>query len=322
MTRLAATGLSLLLALVVGCGEDTAEYRVSGGVGGSPSADGTVSGMLPDGAPGDGDATAVDPVVGAEVVVRDQAGREIHLPAPPDRVVSLVPAATGVVLALGQGHRLVGRTDYDRDPRLEAIPSVGGGLHPSLERLASLEPGIVIRFEGDQDRATPSALDRAGIPHLAVRPDRLDDVFAMIELVGRTLDVQARAEALAEELRGELETVRERVGERTPVRTLFLLGGDPPWVAGPGTFIHELVEIAGGRNVLVEGEVPLYGPMSVEEIVQREVDLLLIPEGGQVPSGLRRFEVMRVSGDVQSPGVGLGGAARELSRALHPEVWE
>lgn len=257
----------------------------------------------------------------APVVVRDQAGREIRLCSTPRRIVSLVPAATGILLALGEGDRLIGRTDYDGDAAVDHLPSVGGGLHPSLELLTSLEPHVVIRFEGDQDRATPSALERAGIAHLAVRPDRLADIFGMIALLGEMLALPDRAEELEGELRRELSEVRERVAGRPPVRTLFLLGGDPPWVAGPGTFIHELVEIAGGLNVLGEGEVPLYGPISVEEVIRRHVALLLIPEAGQVPTGLRRLQVARLSGDVQSPGVGVGGSAREISRVLHPEAW-
>ncbi|TVR60450.1 MAG: hypothetical protein EA422_13875 [Gemmatimonadales bacterium] len=299
-----------LLGMLSGCGGDSAP----GPEGGSNA----TGDLRPE-------ATAVGQMGqeghGAPVVVRDQAGREIRLPSPPRRIISLVPAATGILLALGEGDRLVGRTDYDRDAAVDHLPSVGGGLHPSLELLTSLQPDIVIRFEGDQDRATPSALERAGIAHLAVRPDRLDDVFGMITLLGEMLDLTERAAALEAELRGELAEVRERVAGRPPVRTLFLLGGDPPWVAGPGTFLHEVVEIAGGLNVLEEGEVPLYGPLSVEEVIRRDVALLLVPETGRIPTGLRRLEFARLSGEVQSPGVGVGASAREISRVLHPEAW-
>ncbi len=305
--RLGPLVLFVLLGLAAGCGGESAP-----GTG--------------DGSPGTRDRQPESPTVaeggpGEAVVVRDQAGREVQLPSPPARVISLVPAATGILLAMGEGDRLVGRTDYDGDPAVDHLPSVGGGLHPSLELLTSLDPHIVIRFEGDQDRATPSALERAGIPHLAVRPDRLDDIFEMIALLGDLLGVPGQAEALESELRGELAEVQDRIAGEPPVRTLFLLGGDPPWVAGPGTFLHELVEIAGGLNVLDEGEVPLYGPVSVEEVIRREVSILLIPETGRVPAGLRRLEVARLSGDVQSPGVGVGESAREISRALHPEAW-
>ena len=310
----------MLLFVAAGCGEGSVESQESVPPGDRSGA----AGVTPEfGSTAVGNREAA--VAGEENVdltFSDQAGREIHLPAPPGRIVSLVPAATGIILALGEGHRLVGRTDYDQEPQLAELPSVGGGLHPSLERLTSLEPDLVIRFEGDQDRATPSALERAGIVHMGVRPDRLDDIFRMIELLGAALDVPHQAATLTAQLQEELDSVRARIDQRPPVRTLFLLGGDPPWVAGPGTFIHELVEIAGGRNVLEAGEVPLYGPVSVEAIAQREVDVLLVPEGGQVPTGLRRLEVVRVSGAVQSPGVGLGEAARELSRVLHPEVWQ
>lgn len=233
----------------------------------------------------------------------------------PRRVVSLVPAATEILLALGMRDRIVARNDFDGDASLQALPSVGGGLHPSMERLVAVGPDLVIRFEGEQDRATPSALDRAGIAHVGVRPDRIDDVRRIVLQLGGIMGVPERAEALVAELDRELDEVRAGAPRTDRPRVAFLLGGSPPWAVGPDTFLSELLEIAGGENVLADAG-PLYGPVSVETILARRVDLVLIPEGSRLPVALEHLPVRRLPEAVQSPGLGLGASARAIARAI------
>ncbi len=237
----------------------------------------------------------------------------------PRRIVSLVPAATEILLALGEGDRLVARTDYDLGPELAQLPSVGGGLHPSLERLVALDPDLVIRFEGDQDRATPAALDRASIPHLGIRPDRIEDIRRIVREIADAVGATERGEALLHEMDDTLAEVREAARGRLQLRVAFLLGGDPPWAVGRGTFMNELLETAGGENALAD-LTRTYGPISVETILAREVDLILIPEGGRLPPALGAVPVRRVPEIVRSPGVAVGEAARAIARILDEEA--
>jgi iron complex transport system substrate-binding protein len=254
--------------------------------------------------------------------VTDRAGRTLVLEGSPKRIVSLVPSATSTLLELGKGELIVGRTDYDLDPRLSSVPSVGGGLGPSLERLISLDPELVIRFEGVEDRGTPPALDRAGIPHLAVRPDRMADIFEMIRLLGSVTGDLPAAERLITRLEEGVHEVREKVRDVPTRRVAFLLGGDPPWAVTGGTFLHELLEIAGGENVL-EDAGPRGAPLniSLEAVVRSEPELILAPEGVALPGALSHIEVRRVPAEVQQPGVGLVRSAEAISRVLHPERW-
>jgi iron complex transport system substrate-binding protein len=271
--------------------------------------------------PGGTDATpGEDPGGEATLRLRDWSGRAVVLPEPPERIVSLVPAATQALLELGAGDRLVGRTDFDRDPRVAHLPSVGGGIGPSIEHVVRLAPDLVVRFEGEQDRGTPPLLERAGIPHLGVRPDRIEDVREMVRLLGRATGHESEAEELVAAMDAELAAVQVRVADLERPRVAFLLGGDPPWVATGDTFLHELLEIAGGENVLA-GAGTLYAPVSVEEIVRRDVDLLLAPESATIPGALARIPLRRLPDAVQSPGVGLAASARHISRAVHPERW-
>ena len=271
---------------------------------------------------GPGDAReAPAPTADSEIVVTDAAGRVVRLDHSPTRVVSLIPAVTRLMVELGAREALVGRTDFDTLAILSALPSVGGGLQPDLERILTLAPELVIRFEGDQDRVTGPALDRRGIPHMGVRPDRVDDIRAIVRQMGQVMGRTAAADSLIVRMNGELEGVRTRVAGQPRRRVAYVLGGTPPWVAGPGTFIADLLEVAGGENVFADlGQ--LYAPVSLEELVARDVDLFVVGRGTVVNPVLRdHAPVIEVSTDVESPGTGLGRSALELARALHPDAF-
>jgi iron complex transport system substrate-binding protein len=252
------------------------------------------------------------------VRVIDDAGETLNLEEPPQRILSLVPSATGILLALGQRDRLVGRTDYDLAPEVADLPSVGGGLGASVERIVALNPDLVIHFRADSDPGTPRQLEAAGIPHLAIRPDRIEDIRRILRLIGTVVHEAARADSLVASLDSGLADVSERVAG-TPRPRVVLIGGDPPTVAGSGTFLHELLGIAGGDNVFADvGE--LYAPVSLEEILRREADLILVPESVRVPPVLESIPVRRIPLDVLTPGLEVTTSARVLASILHPEL--
>jgi len=113
-----------------------------------------------------GDAGARRPSAPADssVSVVDDAGRTVTLPHPARRIVALVPAVTETVIALGVADRLVGRTDYDRGAAVERLPSVGGGLDPSIEKLVSLRPDLVLGWETSGRTELRDRLTALGIP--------------------------------------------------------------------------------------------------------------------------------------------------------------
>lgn len=289
----AAVGLGLLLlVLASGCGPD------------EPAVEADDVGRAP----------------GDSISLVDDAGRELLLPRPPRRIVSLVPSATEILLALEAADRIVARTEYDSVPALEELPSVGGGLHPNLERLVAMDPDLVIRFAGPSDRETPARLTELGIPHLAVRPDGIEDVRRIVRLLGRVTAAPGRADSLVARMDSTLSTVRARVESRPPRQVAFVLGGSPPWVAGPGTFVDELLRVAGGRNVFADlGE--LYGPVSREAFVSRPVDLVITSQREELDFVPEDVPVHRVSPDVETPGLDLGESARTLARILHPRAF-
>jgi len=251
----------------------------------------------------------------------DAAGHTHTVGPAPTRILSLVPSATLALLELGEGGRLVGRTEYDTAAALAHLPSVGGGLGPNLEMVLSLQPDLVIRFAGPSDPLTPQQLDRLGIAHFAVRPDGIEDVRRIVGQLGTLTGAEERALSVMAALDSALDDVRARVAGRAPVRAVFLVNGTPPWAAGPGTFMDELIRLAGGVNVFSDLDA-LYAPVSPEELVARGADVILtLNATGLDPRLVRGALVREVGEGVQVPGPGLGASARAVARALHPAAF-
>jgi iron complex transport system substrate-binding protein len=257
---------------------------------------------------------------GATIELADAEGRMVRLESPAMRIVSLVPSVTETLIALDTGERLVARTDYDPQEVLAELPSVGGGFGPDLETLAAVRPDLVVRFGGDSDPSTVRRLDDLGIAHVAVRPDRLEDVWTIVAQMGVLLDVRDRATALQEGLQAELDLVRAAVADRDPVRAAYLMGGSPPWSAGSGTYVDQLITLGGGENVL--GDVGArFGAVSPEVIATREIDVILLSEGSDIDARLLEGRTVRsLSGAVELPGPRIAQAAREVASALHPDL--
>jgi len=253
-------------------------------------------------------------LAGFDVV--DASGTTHHMESPARRIISLVPSATLSLGALGAGDLLVARTDYDTAQWVAHLPSVGGGLLPSHETLVALEPDLVIRFEGDQDVETPQVLDQLGIRHVSIRPDRIADIREAIEILGAVSGRNAEANRLLRTMHATLSAVRDESATRDPVRVAYVLGGTPPWVAGFGTYVHEVLEIAGGTNVF-DDLGRLYASVSPEEFVAREIDVILTPVAASLPEGLPHgARVVEVGDLLELPGPDVGEVARRVARIL------
>lgn len=268
-----------------------------------------------------GESRADDPSRGAAdqrpVEIVDATGRTVLLDGPATRILSLVPSATLTLRAIGASDRLVGRTDYDDEPWASGLPSVGGGLEPNLEAIVTLRPDLVVRFAGSQDRRTPQRLDDLGIPHVAVRPDGIADVLETVRMLGQATGRRAEADSLATAIRSDLARLEARVAPLPRKSVAYVLGGTPPWVAGPGTYIHELVTLVGGDNVFADLDA-LYAPVSPEEVRSRRIEVVLA-------SGVEAFDrslapearIEIVDEGLEIPGPDLAISAHRLAELLH-----
>ena len=261
---------------------------------------------------GDGPAAAAD-----SIIVIDAADRRVALAGPARRIVSLVPSATATLHAIGATHALVGRTDFDRQPWAADLPSVGGGLEPSLEAIVALDPDLVVRFGGPQDPRTPRRLDELGVPFLTVRPDRIEDILETARLLGDVTGMVSGADSLTAVIESGLDEIRAAVAERRRLRVAYVLGGSPPWVSGPGTYIDEVLTLLGGDNVFADLGT-LYSAVSPEDLRTRDIDVVLLSASSQFDQSLAPdARVVTIGDALEIPGPDVVEAARHVAELLH-----
>ncbi len=212
---------------------------------------------------------------GSGIEVVDADGRVVRLARPAQRIVSLVPAQTDAVIALGAADRLLARTRFDADPAIARLPVIDDALTPSVEWLAEQRPDLVFAWPDRLSRSVVTRIVELGIPVYASASESLDDVRRGLRDLGVLLGLEAAAEALVAGLDATIDSVRASHSGQSRPRVLYLIGLDPPMAAGPGSFVHELIDIAGGVNVLGDA-AGLWPPVSLEEILVREPDVIVI----------------------------------------------
>lgn len=282
-----------------------------------------------------GEQHATASATNGSVTVVDDAGDTVRLAAPAKRVISLIPSATETIIALGATDRIVGRTRYDVAKAVDSVASVGGGLDPSTEAIVALHPDLVIGWDNDKRRAVRTKLATLNIPVFSLRTQDTSDVFRGIANLGKLLGRDSAATALASSIRATLNDVRHAVVGRPTRRVMFVIYPDPPTTAGPHTFIDELIGVAGGHSVFSDSR-ELWPMVSMEEVVKRQPDLLIVPQGEFKANAVDQFRarngwrdlkavheghIATVSADLtQRPGANIGEAARALQAAIHPET--
>ena len=275
----------------------------------------------------------------AAAAITDDFGRPVVLAAAPHRIVSLVPSITELIVALGAGERLAGRTDFDSEPTLQHLPSVGRGLTPSVEGLAGLRPDLVILWAsggGGGEDALVTHLGELGIPVYGVKTESVGDFERHAAQLGTMLGERRRADSLVAAIDEGLLGVRQAMEGADTVTVLYVVWHDPPMTSGPGTFIDSMITIAGGRNIF--GDAPSEWPqVSMEEIVRRDPDVLVLPSrqagdsagvawvyrtpGWRDLRATRGGRLIIVQADLfNRPGPRVVEAAAELASFLHPDL--
>jgi iron complex transport system substrate-binding protein len=208
--------------------------------------------------------------------VVDQLGRTVSVPRHPMRIVALAPSITEIVFALGAQDRLVGVTRFSDYPNAaQALPKVGSYVQLDLEKIVSLEPDLCIAVKDGNPKAVVSRLEALGVPVYAVDPRNLEAVMDTIAEIGGLLDAQKSAAALAAGLRNRIERVTGKAASAGSKPGVFFQIGITPIVSvGTDTFIHELIEMAGGRN-LAAGPTP-YPRFSREQVLALAPEVFII----------------------------------------------
>ena len=224
--------------------------------------------------------------------VVDDVGDTLRFARPATRIVSLSPATTELVFALGAGDRLIGRTRWcDYPPAALAVPSVGDGLPPNVEAVVAAAPDLVLLYRSPQNAPARARFREAGIPTLTLSFDHLDDVGRLSRLLGPLLGRPAAGDSSARAFEDAIATARERtqaIPDSLRPQVLLLAWDQPPIAIGAGSFQSEILTLAGATNLFADVPTPS-APVSVEAIAARDPDLILLSDTGQ-PAFARRPE--------------------------------
>jgi iron complex transport system substrate-binding protein len=260
--------------------------------------------------------------------------------AQPKRIISLVPATTEMLFAMGAQDRLAGVSNYDRFPKeVEALPRVGGLLDPNVERVLALKPDLVIVYDTQTDLKVQ--LERAGVAIYNYSHRGLADITQTMRELGVRVGAAAAADAAAARVEQQLAAIRARVAGRPRPKTLLVFGREPGTLrhinasAGYG-FLHDVLELAGGADVL--GDLQRQSAdMSTEMVLLRAPEVVLELHYGdslRQENMARERQVWNTLGSIPAvknnriylltgdefiiPGPRIVLAAEQFAEALHP----
>ncbi len=261
----------------------------------------------------------------------DDFGDPVRIGAPPVRIVSLNPATTEIMFSLGAGSRLVGRTKYDSWPdSAKLIPALGDGIQPNVEAVLAAHPDLVILYASQDNRPAAGRFRAAGVNTLSLKVDHISDFRRTVLMLGAILRDSARAKTVVDSVYRTLDSVRAATARLTRPSVFWHIWDAPVITIGSGSFMNELVDIAGGRNVYADIPGPS-AQVSLEDISRRNPDFILAGPIGkaQIASDSRWGIVRAARGNrifvvdtllVARPSLRLGEAAVSLANLLHPGV--
>lgn len=258
------------------------------------------------------------------------------------RIVSIVPATTEMLFAMGAGDRVVAVGSYDRFPAdVDKLPRVGALLDPDVERIIAMRPDLVVLYGTQTELRTQ--LERATIPFYPDTHRGLSDITETIRSLGARIGMETSANSLAARIEARLKEIRSRVANSERPRTLLVFGRDKGTLtnidaSGGYGFLHDMLEAAGGTDVL--GDVHQQSVMMTTEMVlarapeaiielryargdpTSEADMAAWNRLASVPA-VRNHRVYLLRGEeFVVPGPRVAAATERIARTLHPEAFK
>jgi len=267
----------------------------------------------------------------------DDLGREVRFSHPPERIISLDPSITEMLFALGLSKEVVGVTEYcDYPEEAKCKSKVGGYLNPNIEVVALLEPDLVVTTLKTDTPKLIKRLENFRIKVFVLDPERIEDIFENIYLLGRLTYREEKAKQLVGALKERLYEVERRVGGIYRPGVFLGIGAEPLISVGPGSFANDLIEKAGGRNVASHSNTR-YKRYGIEEVLLADPEVIIICS--MVPndpciaqkrwwnrwkdiSAVRNGRIYVVEANlITRPGPRLIDGLVKIAKAIHPEVF-
>jgi iron complex transport system substrate-binding protein len=274
-------------------------------------------------------ATAAGPIT-----LKDDTGKPVTLKVAAARVVSLAPANTEMAYAVGGGSKMVAGTSYDDYPaQAKALPKIGDFASPSVEKIVSMQPDLVLAAGGIQ-AGLRSKLENLGVQVYVVDPTTLDQTMVDLHNLGVLMGTSGMADALVAKMKADIKAVTDKVASLPKPTVFFEVYPKPLMTTGKGTFIDDLITLAGGDNIAA-GAGSGYLNFSNEVLFKDNPDVYIAPIGSQADPGqiskrpgydqLKAVvdkRVFTIADDVVvRPGPRLVQGLQQLARMFHPDAF-
>lgn len=274
---------------------------------------------------------------GYPVTVEDSVGREVEIDERPQNIASMAPSVTETLFEVGAGERVSGVTTADDyPPEVEEIETIGDYRQPNQEKLIALDTDLLFMSFDSSTRSEAEELEETtGAEVVVVNPKTVGEAIDSVGLVGKAAGNPETAASVEQDLREELESIREKVSGEPRLTVFYEVYSDPLQTAGPGSFIHDAIRLAGGENVAAEtGES--YPSYSEEQLIEEDPEHYLYGSlsgssasdigDREAYSSLEAVEegnVTEINDDLISrPGPRIVDGVRQIAEALHPEQFE
>ena len=261
----------------------------------------------------------------------DDFGDPIVVRGRPERIVSLNPATTDLVFALGAGHRLVGRTHWDLyPPEAAKVPDLGSGIRPNVEAVLGARPDLVLLYASNDNRAAASDLRAAGVNTLSLKIDSIAEFHRAARLIAKVLGDSTKGIIVSDSVEKTLRMVRDATAGREKPRVFWHIWDAPLITIARGSYMNELLEIAGATNIYAD--LTDASPMvSIEDVLRRKPDYIVTgpqgaekirqdPRWAESPAVKQNRILVADTTLVGRPSVRLGEAAVSLARMFHPDA--
>lgn len=271
---------------------------------------------------------------GYPLQITDSVGREVTIEKQPQKIVSLAPATTEILFAIGADDQLVGVSEYCDYPE-EALekPKMGDFMNPNFELILESEPDLIFVAAGEQEDFI-QRLTELGIKVIVLDADNVEQVLQNITTAGKITGHQDKAQQLVGELEARIEEVKSKVTTSSRIPAVFFeVWDDPLMTAGPNSFIDDLIKLAGGKNI-AEDLPKRFAEFSQELLFERNPEIYILNNHAHTPEDVKArpgYDAIKAIQDdrvytveddlVTLPGPRIVDGLEELAKIIHPEAF-
>ncbi len=266
----------------------------------------------------------------------DDLGRKIFLAKAPRRVVSLAPSITEILYAIGLNDEIVGVTEFcDYPPEAKQKAKIGYA-QPNIEAIVTLEPDLVLAPRAFLRADLLAKLEQLKVTIFVVDPESFEEIPSRIQTVGRILNRSTAADGVAMAMRQRIAAIRNKMEAVAQVRVLYVLNSQPLITVGPGSYIHQVINVAGGSNIASQTTVP-YPHLNMEAVLKEDPEIIIFPIGNAEGislteqrewlrwtslSAVKQGRLHQISADILNrPGPRIVEGLETLARIIHPEAF-